>query len=73
MITRALVKNPPVLILDEPFQDLDNARFRFLYHFLAQCADENRTVIQTAHQDYEILPGMDRIALIENEALVITG
>jgi molybdate transport system ATP-binding protein len=71
MIARALVKNPPVLILDEPFQDLDNSRFRFLHNFLAQCADEERTVIQTAHQEREILPGMDRIARIENEALII--
>lgn len=71
MIARAVVKNPPVLILDEPFQDLDNARFRFLHHFLAQCADENRTVIQTAHMDREILPRMDHVALIENEALLM--
>ncbi len=71
MIARAVVKNPPVLILDEPFGDLDCARFSFLHHFLAKCADENRTVIQTAHHDREILPGMDHIALIENEALTL--
>lgn len=69
MIARAVVKNPPVLILDEPFGDLDNARFGFLHQFLTRCADESRTVIQTAHHDREILPGMDRVALIENEAL----
>lgn len=74
MIARAIVKNPPVLILDQPFGDLDCARFSFLHHFLAKCADENRTVIQTAHHDREILPVMDHIALIENEALtLITG
>lgn len=69
MIARALVKNPPVLILDEPFQDLDPARFHFWRRFLGRCADENRTVIQTAHHDYEILPGVNNIALIKNEVL----
>lgn len=69
MIARALVKNPPVLILDEPFQDLDAGRFHFLHSFLAQCADENRTVIQTTHHDVERLPGINRTARIENETL----
>jgi len=73
MIARALVKNPPVLILDEPFSDLDSATFRFLYGFLARCADENRTVIQTAHHDSEILPGMNHVALIEHERLSISA
>ncbi len=71
MIARALVKNPPVLILDEPFQDLDPARFHFLHQFLGRCADENRTVIQTAHHDSEILPGVNNVALIENEILLL--
>ncbi|MGV8059712.1 MAG: ATP-binding cassette domain-containing protein [Smithellaceae bacterium] len=72
MIARALVKNPPVLILDEPFQDLDSERFHFLHQFLAQCADEERTVIQTTHHDYEALPGVNRIALIEKEILSLS-
>jgi molybdate transport system ATP-binding protein len=72
MIARTVVKNPPVFILDEPFQDLDNERFKFLHHFLAQCADKNRTVIQTSHMDREVLPGVGRIALIENETFVVS-
>ncbi len=69
MIARAMVKNPPVLILDEPFQDLDPSRFRFLHHFLGRCADENRTVIQTAHHDHERLPGVRNVARIEQKLL----
>jgi hypothetical protein len=51
------------------FQDLDAEYFRFLHQFLAQCADQERTVIQTIHNDYEDLPGMKNIALIENQVL----
>jgi len=71
MIARALVKNPPVLILDEPFQDLDPARFHFLYRFLSRCANADRTVIQTTHHDHERLPGMKNVARIENEILFL--
>ena len=72
MIARSLVKNPPVLILDEPFQDLDPDRFRFLHQFLACWSDENRTIIQIAHHDHEILPGVNKMALIENERLSLS-
>ena len=41
----------------------------FLYNFLTKYADENRTVIQIAHLEHEILPCIDHIALIENAAL----
>jgi molybdate transport system ATP-binding protein len=71
MVARAFVKNPPVLILDEPFQGLDNFRFEFLYNFITQCADENRTVIQITHLEHEILPCIDHIALIENAAFYL--
>ena len=71
IIARALVKNPPVLILDEPFQDLDRASFRFLHQFLSLCADENRTVIQTAHSGHETLPGISNTAVINHETLFL--
>ena len=71
MIARAVVKNPPVLILDEPFQDLDPDTFQFLYSFLAGYLDENRTLIQVAHDEREILPGVNLVARIENEALSV--
>jgi len=71
MIVRALVNNPPVLILDEPFQGLDNDYFNLLYDFLSSYANGNRTVIQIAHLQHEVLPGINRVALIENNKLHI--
>ena len=72
MIARAVVKNPPVLILDEPFQDLDNNAFKFLHAFLAGYLDEHRTLIQTTHHKREMLPGINHIARIEDETLRIS-
>ncbi|GJM31218.1 MAG: molybdenum ABC transporter ATP-binding protein [Saprospiraceae bacterium] len=71
MVARALVKNPPVLILDEPFQGLDQSNFHFLHEFLNHCVDENRTVIQITHLDKEVLPGMNHLAVIDQERLKI--
>jgi molybdate transport system ATP-binding protein len=71
MVARALVNNPPLLILDEPFQGLDQIRFKFLHDFLSAYADEKRTIIQIAHLESERLPNINRKALIENEKLHI--
>ncbi len=71
VVARAMVQNPPLLILDEPFQGLDSQRFKFLQEFLNRCADESRTVIQIAHTEREILPCIKRVASIEEKRLVV--
>lgn len=68
-VARALVQNPPLLILDEPFQGLDHHRFEFLREFLNRCADEQRTLIQIAHTDREVLPCINRVASIAEKRL----
>ncbi len=71
IMVRALVNNPPLLILDEPFQGLDGIHFKFLYEFLSAYADKNRTVIQIAHIENEALPCINHIAKIENNRLYV--
>jgi len=71
IMVRALVNNPPLLILDEPFQGLDSIHFKFLYEFLSAYADKERTIIQIAHLENEVLPCINYIAQIENNKLHI--
>jgi molybdate transport system ATP-binding protein len=71
MVARALVNNPPLLILDEPFQGLDEARFKFLYERLSAFADEERTVVQITHHENELLPCINRTAHIKNNDFII--
>lgn len=55
LLARALVKNPPLLILDEPGQGLDPAhvaRFRDLVDDL--CRDSGRTLLYVSHYPAEI-------------------
>ncbi len=55
LLARALVKNPPLLILDEPCQGLDIANIE---HFKALvdaiCTNDNRTLIYVSHYPLEI-------------------
>ena len=55
LLTRALIKNPPLLILDEPCQGLDrevSAWFITLINDI--CVRMNKTLIYVSHYDEEI-------------------
>ena len=43
LITRAMVKYPPVLILDEPFQGLDGLNRKLVKHFIEQLVNNSKT------------------------------
>ena len=54
LITRAMVKYPPVLILDEPFQGLDGLNRKLVKHFIEQLVNNSKTqLLFVSHQDLD--------------------
>ena len=49
-IARALIKNPPVLLADEPTGDLDDENTHAVLRLLRQSADEGAAVLLVTHE-----------------------
>lgn len=70
LLARALVKNPPMLILDEPCQGLDDAETKSFVHLVdAICTSLGKTLIYVSHYDAE-LPSCIRKRIILEEGRV---
>lgn len=71
LLARALIKNPPMLILDEPCQGLDEGQtnyFRKLIDLL--CEAFGTTLIYVSHYRNEIPGCVDRFLKLDNGAIV---
>lgn len=67
LLARALIKNPPMLILDEPCQGLDDAQtasFRAL--ITALCDAFDKTLLYVSHYQQELPTCIDRFLRLEN-------
>ena len=54
LITRAMVKHPPILILDEPLQGLDGINRKLVKHFIEQLVNNSQTqLLFVSHQDQD--------------------
>lgn len=70
-IARALLKNAPVLILDEATSSLDTASERYIQEALKQVM-RNRTTLVIAHR-LSTIENADRILVMENGEIVEQG
>lgn len=59
LLLRALIKAPPVLLLDEPFQGFDEATIQRCHQLLAVAMTPERTLIFISHFREEVLAGVD--------------
>ena len=66
MVAKALVHNPPVLILDEPTAGVDVELRRSLWAYVRQLHDNGTTIILTTHYLEEAEELCDEIAIISH-------
>src|SRR4029077_10442335 len=65
-IAGALLKDPEVLILDEPANGLDPAGIREIRELIRNLAAEGRTVFLSSHQLGEVEQVCDRVAVMSH-------
>jgi len=72
-LAAALLKDPALLILDEPANGLDPAGMRDVRELLCRLADEGRTVFVSSHLLSEIQQTCDRVAILSRGRCVTHG
>ncbi len=74
LLARALVKNPPLLILDEPCQGLDDQLTQEFNSLIDElCVRANKTLIYVSHYDGEIPSCIDKKLELNNGHAVISN
>ena len=59
-LARALVHDPPIVILDEPFSGLDVGSLQWLEEWLAELRASGRAILFTSHDEEQCLRVADR-------------
>jgi ABC-2 type transport system ATP-binding protein len=72
-IAAALLKDPEVLILDEPANGLDPAGIKEVRELLRSIGREGRTVFVSSHQLGEVQQMCDRVAILSAGRLITSG
>ncbi len=73
MICRALLRQPQMLVLDEPFDGLDQASCVALQQLIADCAGRGIRIVLLLNRFSEILPLISHVAYIQDCSLVAFG
>jgi len=69
-IARALLHDPALLLLDEPYTGLDQRAIEMLREVLTDLAGRSRTIVMTTHNLERGLEICDRAAILSNGRIV---
>ena len=69
-LARALIHEPPLLLLDEPYAGLDQQATRMLQQLLQTASQQSRTVVVTTHNLEQGLESCNRLAILSKGRIV---
>ena len=70
LVARELVRDPKVLVFDEPCTGLDPEGMYHLRDTMRTLADEGRSVVLVTHYPEDIIPAIGRVLLVRDAELV---
>ena len=73
LVARELVRDPQVLVFDEPCTGLDPQGMYHLRQIMSTLAEDGRSIILVTHYPEDIVPEIDRILLIKDAAVFADG
>jgi ABC-type Na+ transport system ATPase subunit NatA len=72
-VARALIHDPPALILDEPTMGLDVLSGEVIYRFIEAERDRGKAIVFSTHQMAEVELLADRVGVLSGGRLVAEG
>jgi sodium transport system ATP-binding protein len=72
-VARAMIADPPVLLLDEPTAGLDVTSSRAVDEFILAARNEGKTIIFSSHIMSQVEKVCDRVAIIHEGAILVEG
>jgi iron complex transport system ATP-binding protein len=73
LVARALVHDPEILLLDEPYSSLDIAARHLFSGQLSALAARGHSIILVTHELSEILEEIERVILVKNGSILADG
>lgn len=73
LVARELIRDPQVLVFDEPCTGLDPQGMYHLRQTMSALAEEGRSIILVTHYPEDIVPEIDRVLLIKDAAVFADG
>ncbi|GGC51713.1 molybdenum ABC transporter ATP-binding protein [Pedobacter quisquiliarum] len=70
LLARAIIKNPPLLILDEPCQGLDEAQTRMFNQLVGLLCTANRSLIYVSHLEHTLPDFLTHELILRNGRVI---
>ncbi len=73
MLARTIIKNPPLLVLDEPCQGLDQSQTQYFNDVVDELCQYGKTLLYVGHYESQLPKSIDHRLLLEKGHIVFNG